>query len=346
MMRSVGRDLLLAGSTSCLETISVGRTLLIVFRWGIFLLACAFLYTQLSAAKGTQALAALRQLRTDDNAPLVMSVMLLCMAVNWGLESQKWRWLLRPVESIGGWRSLAATIAGTSVGLVTPNRTGEFIGRVLFLKPENRVKGSFATALGSIAQFVVTLLMGALALLVLRILDHPFPWPNGGVTWFILTLTLLVSFGTLVLYLHPSLLRQLLLLAPFLRRLERASSVLNGYAWPELLVVFFLSLMRYIVFTGQYVMLLMVFGSGLSMTDAMLAIPVVYLLSTLVPTVMLTELGIRGTAAVALLAPLGGEEIAVLIATTVLWSVNVVLPALAGSLILLGARIRTERAAE
>jgi len=235
-----------------------------------------------------------------------------------------------------------ATIAGTSVGLVTPNRTGEFLGRVLFLKPENRVKGSFATALGSIAQFVVTLLMGALALVVLRILDHPFPWPNGWVTWFILTLTLLVSFGTLVLYLHPSLLRQLLLLVPFLKRLERASSVLNGYAWPELLIVFFLSLMRYVVFTGQYVMLLVVFGSGLSMMDAILAVPVVYLLSTLVPTVMLTELGIRGTAAVALLAPLGGAEISVLLATTVLWSINVVLPALVGSLILLVARIRTE----
>ena len=324
----------------------MGRTLLIVFRWGIFLLASVFLYTQLSAAKGTQALAALRHLRTDGIAPWVLLVMLVCMAVNWSLESHKWRWLLRPVERIGSWRSLVATIAGTSVGLVTPNRTGEFLGRVLFLKPENRVKGSFATALGSIAQFVVTLLMGALALVVLRILDHPFPLPNGWVTWFILTLTLLVSFGTLVLYLHPSLLRQLLLLVPFLKRLERASSVLNGYAWPELLIVFFLSLMRYVVFTGQYVMLLVVFGSGLSMMDAILAVPVVYLLSTLVPTVMLTELGIRGTAAVALLAPLGGAEISVLLATTVLWSINVVLPALVGSLILLVARIRTERLPE
>ncbi|MBK7298693.1 MAG: flippase-like domain-containing protein [Flavobacteriales bacterium] len=118
----------------------MGRTLLIVFRWGIFLLASVFLYTQLSAAKGTQALAALRHLRTDGIAPWVLLVMLVCMAVNWSLESHKWRWLLRPVERIGSWRSLVATIAGTSVGLVTPNRTGEFLGRVLFLKPENRVK--------------------------------------------------------------------------------------------------------------------------------------------------------------------------------------------------------------
>ncbi|MBP6312160.1 MAG: flippase-like domain-containing protein [Flavobacteriales bacterium] len=324
----------------------MGRTLLIIFRWGIFFLACAFIYTQLSAAKGTQALAALRHLRTDGNAPWVLLVMLVCMAVNWSLESHKWRWLLRPVERIGRWRSLVATIAGTSVGLVTPNRTGEFLGRVLFLRPENRVKGSFATALGSIAQFVVTLLTGALALLVMRVLDHQFPWPSGWVTWFILSLTLIVSLGTLLLYLHPPLLRQMLLLVPFLKRLERASSVLNGYEWPELLMVFFLSLARYVVFTAQYVLLLMVFGSGLSIIDALLAVPVVYLLSTLVPTVMLTELGIRGTAAIALLTPLGGSEIAVLLATTVLWSINVVLPALVGSLILLVARIRTERVTE
>lgn len=319
----------------------MGRTLLFAFRWGIFLLACAFLYTQLSAAKGRLALDALRHLESEGTAALVLAITLLLMMVNWGLESLKWRWLVAPVQRGGPWRALRATVAGTSIGLITPNRTGEFLGRVLFLAPENRVKGGFATALGSIAQFVVTLVMGAAGLLCLAVLQRPFPWAAGWITVALVSLTTLVSCGALVLYLYPGLLRQLLLLVPFLRRLERSSSVLNGYAPSELLLVLVLSVLRYGVFAGQYVLLLEAFGAGAGLMDAMLAVPVVYLLSSLVPTVMLTELGVRGSAAVALLGPLGAQDGPVLLATTVLWLVNVVLPALAGSILLLLARIRT-----
>lgn len=316
-----------------------------MLRWGIFLLACAFLYTQLSAAKGRLALDALRHLQAEGTAPIVLAITLVLMAVNWGIESLKWRWVIAPVQRVGPWRALRATVAGTSIGLVTPNRTGEFLGRVLFLAPANRVQGSFATALGSIAQFVVTLVIGTLGLLCLAVLQRPFPWASGWITVALVTLTTLVSCGALLLYLYPGLLRQLLLLAPFLRRLERSSTVLNGYARHELLMVIGLSLLRYIVFAGQYVLLLEAFGSGMDLTDGLLAVPVVYLLSSLVPTVMLTELGVRGSAAIALLAPLGASEGPVLLATTVLWSVNVVLPALAGSVVLLVAHIRTEQPA-
>lgn len=72
-----------------------------------------------------------------------------------------------------------------------------------------------------------------------------------------------------------------------------------------------------------------------------MAVPVIYLVSTLVPTVLLTELGVRGSAAVGFLVPLGGQAPQVLLATFLVWAVNLVLPAVAGSIILLLARIRT-----
>ena len=318
-----------------------GRTLLQVFRWGIFILACAFLYTQLQADKGTQALAALRALPADGHALAGLALTLGLVVVNWGLEALKWRRLMLRVEPVSMGRALQATLAGTSIGLVTPNRTGEFLGRVLFLEPKHRVSAGFATALGSIAQFVVTLVMGGIALVLLAIRVDALPWPSGWYSTALVSLTALVAAGALVLYLVPRLLRQLLLLIPVLARLERASAVLDAFTTRELWSVLGLSVLRYMVFAGQFVLLCVLFQAGVSPATGALVVPVVYLVSTLVPTVLLTELGVRGGAAVAFFLPLGGAEAPVLLATTALWLMNLVLPALVGAVLLVTARIRT-----
>ncbi len=320
---------------------SVGRTLLVLFRWGVFLLACAFLYAQLSAPKGTAALDALLALPRPFLWWAQLVGIMVLMVVNWGIESYKWRWLMRPVERIGRRQAFLATVAGTSVSLITPNRTGEFVGRVLFLAPENRVAGAFATALGGIAQFVVTLVVGGASLAVMHVAGLALPWPMGWSSTALVSLTALVTVGALVLYFQPGILRQMLLSIPFLRRMERTSAVLNGYQHDELMHVLVLSAVRYMVFSLQFVWALGLFESGVATGEAMLAVPVIYLVATVVPTVLLTELGVRGSASVGLLVPLGAAAAPVLLATFTVWAVNLVLPALAGSVILLFARIRT-----
>ena len=149
MMRAEAPDLLLTAASSKGAPPAVGRTLLMLFRWGVFLLACGFLYDQLIDIKGTQAVDGLRALWHHGQGLPLLVLMLIGMVLNWTVESVKWRVLMRPVERIDAWRAFLGTIAGTSLALVTPNRTGEFIGRVLFLRPEARVAGAFATALGS-----------------------------------------------------------------------------------------------------------------------------------------------------------------------------------------------------
>lgn len=282
------------------------------------------------------------QLRREPRILPVVETVALLMVLNWWLESSKWRWLVGHLEPISAWRAFLATIAGTSVAFISPNRTGEFLGRILFLEPDHRVKGAFATALGSIAQFVVTLFVGSVALVVMVSLHRPMPWTEGWISIMVVSMSSLLAIATLVLYLQPGLLRQLLLGLPFLARLGRATEVLNGFERHELLTVLFLSFLRYVVFTAQFVMLLVVMDHGAGTLDPILAVPVIYLISTLVPTVMLTELGVRGTVSVAFFAPLGGADIPVLLATTLIWVINLVIPALIGSLILLTVRIRTE----
>ena len=307
----------------------------------IFLLACVFLYVKLAGAKGIVATTGDRSIAILVENRATLFIVGLLMLANWWLESFKWRRLMIGVETVRPWRAFLATIAGTSVGFVSVNRTGEFIGRVLFLAPENRFAGGFATALGSIAQFVVTLVAGALGLLILTLAVLPLPWPEGWISWALATLTTLVTVIALVLYSYPGLFRQVLLLVPYARRFERPSKVLARFDRGELLVVLLLSAMRYTVFGLQFVLLLRCFGTGVPVWSMVLGVPLIYLIAALIPSVMLTELGVRGSVAVAVLSPLGGDAGLVLLATSVLWMINVALPASVGSVILLFARIRT-----
>src|SRR5262249_6990083 len=54
------------------------------------------------------------------------------MLLNWGLEACKWRLLLWPLEKISFGRSFKAILAGVALALNTPNRIGEYGGRVLY----------------------------------------------------------------------------------------------------------------------------------------------------------------------------------------------------------------------
>lgn len=315
------------------------RTLRLI-RWGIFIAAGTFLYLRLFADQSTHAVWGDVRQAFRDVPGWFWPVMLGLTALNWGMEATKWRWLVQHLERMGLWRAFAATLAGTAIGLVTPNRTGEFVGRVLFLAPEHRWQGAFATVLGSIAQFVTTVLLGGAALLPWwgqgPLVEGMAPWGSIALA----VLAAIVAVGTLVLYFSPGLLHQLILKLPLLRRLGRASEVLQGYSKGELGAVLWMSMARYAVFWLQYVIFLQVFA-GMDWTTTLWIVPLIYLIVTLVPTMMLTELGVRGSVAVALLVPAGGPAATVLLASFGVWVVNLAFPAMVGSVLMLVARITT-----
>lgn len=316
----------------------MSRRALLFFRWGVFAAACAFLYLRLTRDQGMHAPWALWRNPVAPVDPGMLMLVGAMVLLNWAIEARKWQVLMRPIQRLGFLRAFAGTIAGTSIGLITPNRVGEFAGRVLFLEPEHRVQGSFATLLGSIAQFVVTLLVGGVFLLF----SHPTFIGSAGapLTWAVVSWSaLLIGCAAVFLYFSPGAFARLLLAVPLLTRFERHAHVLDSYRRPVLLQVFGLSLVRYAVFTLQFALLLQGLA-GVGLQDALRAVPSVFLVTTLVPTTALTDLGVRGSVAVAFVP---GEAAGIVLAAALIWFLNVVLPALAGSVILLVARIKTSK---
>jgi hypothetical protein len=316
----------------------MSRRTLVLLRVAVLVAVGVFLYIRIAAHQSTLAAWDEWHLALEKADLRLWTVMLLLAVLNWGLEAAKWRLLMAAVEPMGRVRAFAATLAGTAIGIFTPNRTGEFVGRVLFLEPHNRWRGGFASVLGSIAQFAVTVVIGGAAF----VLWFPQQTKMLGGYWAGVAgaaLVALVAVGTLVFYFQPRLLRQVVAKLPFLRRLDKDAAVLDGFPVQTTATVLGLSAMRYAVFAVQYMVLLAVVAD-MPWAISLIAVPLIFLVTTLVPTMMLTELGVRGSVAVALLVPTAQDPSPVLLAAFMLWAVNLALPAVVGGFILLIHRIK------
>ncbi len=100
----------------------------------------------------------------DDNSRTLLYVVFLLMLINLFTETLKWKIIMQPLEKISPLRSFMAVLTGISVSFFVPNRSGEFVGRILYLSEADKIKASIVTVLASIAQLVITVSAGSLCL--------------------------------------------------------------------------------------------------------------------------------------------------------------------------------------
>ena len=86
------------------------------------------------------------------------------MFLNWLLDAVKWKFLIKKEEEVSLWLSIKAVFLGITVSIFTPNRVGEFGGRVFCLEKANRIKAVLITILGNMGQLLATTIFGTLAL--------------------------------------------------------------------------------------------------------------------------------------------------------------------------------------
>lgn len=272
-------------------------------------------------------------------------LVLALMLVNWGIEGRKWQVLIQHLEPSSWVRAFKAVLAGCSITMLTPNRIGEYGGRILYVEEENRIKAISLTIVGSISQLLVTLTMGCAGLLYLKYLPGdngngilPALWDN-----VLIGLTLVVTAFLFLFYLRIGWLVRMMEKIPALQRVVRHIRVLDEFNNIQLLRVFSLSLGRYLVFILQYLLLLHVMQVELHPLTGFWLIAVFYLLMAVAPTIGFAELPLRVTACWALLQYFTSNELGVGAAALGIWLVNLVLPSIIGSLLILGVRIVKEK---
>jgi hypothetical protein len=270
------------------------------------------------------------------------------MLVNWGIEALKWKELLGPLEPLTFWRSLKAILSGVAFAVNTPNRIGEYGGRILFLPEGKRLQAVSLTLVGSYSQLLVTLIMGTIGLWLLYSgvfsVNLTGNWQSYTL-WIRLLCLVLTTITVLLLliYLRISWLVRLVEKIPGIENWGKALFVIDHLPVRILLRVFGWSLLRYVVFVIQYILLLQSFGVAGAIFTVCWMISIQFLVLAIIPTIALAELGIRGKLALELFGWMSTNQLGIITAAISIWLINLVIPAIAGSLLILRIKIFATR---
>ena len=271
-------------------------------------------------------------------------VILLLMMVNWGVEARKWQVLMKPLQRITWWKAYKATLTGLAFALNTPNRVGEYGGRVLYIEEGKRLRAISLTIVGSMSQFLITLLFGCGGLIYLLNLSPGTTAFNNSESysfWIGLLLNIVAAgcvVGLLVYFKLGWLIRMIDKL-PALKKLTPHIAVLEQLNHGFLLRLCSLSVTRYIVFVFQYVLMLQLMQVEVSVWQAFWLVTVMFLILAAVPTIALAEVGLRGQVSLELFGLFSSNKIAIIAAAAGIWFINLIVPALMGSLLILSIKI-------
>ncbi|UYQ93278.1 flippase-like domain-containing protein [Chitinophaga horti] len=305
------------------------------------------IYTQLmNQANLGEALDRMLDLLADRGLFTLLGVILL-MLVNWGLEARKWQFLVKPLEDVPFRRAFMAILSGVSLSINTPNRIGEYGGRILYVKNRNKLKAIAATVVGSFSQLIVTALFGLAGLIYY--LDN-FGLNEAGSRLSpqvreigLICLLVIVSLLIILLYFRLKIIVSLFEKVSWLRKAKVFIQIIARYSPKELRKLLLLSAVRYIVFSAQYLILLYVLGVELVWWQGLLMISTIYLVMAVVPTIAIAELGLRGRVSIYFLGLLSPNTAGIIAATVAIWLINLILPAAMGSILLLGVKIFKEK---
>lgn len=260
--------------------------------------------------------------------PLVIAVVLV--PVNWFVEAVKWRCLTANLQRLSVLQSVRSVLAGLAYSMLTPNRIGDFAGRIMSFKPENRTNGAMSAFVGSYAQMLAIATFGVVAFALKPQLPDAFQWfgSHYALTLAVLVVVLAVGF-CLYLFVGELTSRFRFTIWPWLERFVASAS---RHTKGQLTWSFLYSCLRYAVFSSQFYLALRSVGIEAVPFEAYCAIAFTYCIVTLIPTFALVEWGVRGSVALLFFVPIGGQPTQIVGATIIVWLMNVGIPALIGVL--------------
>jgi hypothetical protein len=262
--------------------------------------------------------------------------------INWGIEARKWQVLVKPIQQMSFWRAYKSVLSGVALSLNTPNRMGEYGGRILYLKEGNRIKGISLSIAGSISQLIITLTLGCCGLTYILFFQtaHTGPLMELPVFWIrvLLFISLMMTVLLLLFFFRLSWLIRLVEKIPATKKIIEYINVLEEFTAKLLLRLLSLSFFRYLVFVIQYILLLQVLDVQIFWVECFWIISILFLVLAIVPSFAIADLGIRGKFSTELLSVYSANTLGILGTTFGIWFINLFIPALAGSILILGIK--------
>ena len=287
-----------------------------------------FIYQKLTHHNDLKAFLKLLKDIPNQQVWMVLGSVFMLMLVNWGLEAIKWKKLIASVEQISLWRAVESVFCGLTWAVFTPNRLGEYGGRVFFLSPRRRIIGVVAMTVGNIGQLVLTNVFGAITVCIFVYRFIPLE-PVLQIA--ICGLALVFALFFIIFYFNIKWLNSLLLSMKFTRKYEKFYAVLARYQKTELLKILLFCLARYAVFTTQYLIMFLWLIPGLKTMDILMLVPILFFVQSTLPSLDLLDIGIRSVTALFFFKYITQQNTAVVACIASIWLINIIIPAILGA---------------
>ena len=284
----------------------------------LFIICCIAIYKEAIANKNWAVFGFEIQQQLLQTAFIYWLILLVLMGFNFSIEALKWKRVVEKNNPISFLKSLRSVFVGQAFAFFTPNRIGEYIGRTMFLETENKAKGLAQMAWTSYAQLLVTIIVGTVALFW----NLPFfPWLKWAGP--------LIALLAIIVFFYD-------------RQWNGWLSVLNKLQIPthSKITLLALSFLRYCVFTFQYVWAAKMLGMEIPFWVLGSSIAILFLFISILPTISITELVVRGQLLLLILAPWYPNELMIIVLSSLIWVVNFLIPAIIGACLLLGFRLK------
>lgn len=287
-----------------------------------------FVYKKLSANQNLREFEKLLTPVPRQEITVVLTSVFALMLVNWGLEALKWKRLVARVEQISLWRAVESVFCGLTWAVFTPNRIGEYGGRVFFLSPKRRIIGVVAMAVGNIGQMVLTNVFGAVALsiFIFRFTDIDYR-----LFYALVALSAMFCAFFVIFYFNIRWLNGILLSMRFTRKYKKFYNILARYSKMELLRILLYCLARYIVFSTQYFILFFWLIPEIAPTDILMMVSILFFVQSTLPSLDLFDIGVRSVTASYFFSFVTSQDVAVIACTASIWLINIIIPAILGS---------------
>ncbi len=242
-----------------------------------------------------------------------MLLILLLTLINYSLETWKWK-LLNPIKHLNFAHYFKALLSGAAISVFLPFRTGEYLGRLMHFKKKNWPVVVLGSIRAGLLQLMMTIVFGMIACFYII--------PK-------IVFILKIDIAYLILLGAVIFLGLVLLSFQLPRLVEYAAKrfhlkQFNTQDTKSFVLPLILSILRYLVFTTQYIILLDFFGV-VDYSDALILVPVFLLIQTVVPTMFLSEIGLRIVLSTYLF-----DSDTVIIPIFFIYLFNIILPAFIG----------------
>nr|WP_321244813.1 lysylphosphatidylglycerol synthase domain-containing protein [uncultured Psychroserpens sp.] len=248
--------------------------------------------------------------------------LLILTGFNWFFEIIKWKTLISHITLISFKNALEQSLGALTASLFTPNRIGEYGAKAVYFNAAMRKKVMLLNLTGNMMQMTVTIIFGSVGLYVMHT-TYDLDIDYFRVSRFLLIIIVVIGFALFGLQQNRFKIKGF--------SVEKLKSFFKDLPFGIQISAFGISVLRYLIFSFQFYFLLHIFGVDLTYLNGMIVITSMYLLSSIIPSIFIFDVIIKGSVAVYLFSSIGVDELTILSIIMIMWLLNFVLPSIFGS---------------